>query len=116
MYTSEQVARYLNRIGWATEFSETPGSLEHLSRLMLLHIAAVPFECLDLHYSTTHALSLNPDHLYEKIVERGRGGYCMETNTLFATVLRTFGYNLIHAGGRISDATSGRPGGGYQGW
>ncbi len=115
MYKPEQMTEYLARVGWDPSFPEQPGSLEYLSRLMRLHLAAVPFECLDLHYSSLHSLSLNPDKIHEKIVARGRGGYCMEQNTLFAEVLRTLGYTLISTGGRISYATMGRPGGAYQG-
>ncbi len=118
-YTRDQLDRYLTYIGWdavASSTPEKPGSLEHLTRLMQLQLAAVPFECLSLHYSKSRLLSLDPGDLYTKVVEHGRGGYCMENNTFFATVLRSLGYSLIHAGGRISDATAGRPGGGYQGW
>ncbi len=115
MYSSDQIARYLSHIGWDPDVREPPGSLEYLTRLIPLHLARVPFECLSLHYSQSHLLSLDPHDLYDKIVNRGRGGYCMETNTFFAAVLRSLGYTLIHAGGRVSDARAGRPGGGYQG-
>ena len=40
----------------------------------------------------------------------------MENNTFFSTVLRSLGYSLINAGGRVSDATTGRLGEGYEGW
>ncbi len=116
MYSSEQIDRYLSHIGWDPESPGQPGSLEYLARLMKLHLARVPFECLSLHYSKTHLLSLDPTDLYHKIVDRGMGGYCMETNTFFGTALRALGYSVMSAGGRISDATGGRPGDGYAGW
>ena len=116
MYTSDQLDRYFVHIGWDPAFPAKRGSLEYLSRLMQLQLSSVPFECLSLHYSKTHLLSLDPDDLYRKVVDRGMGGYCMENNTFFAAVLRSLGYALIHGGGRISDATTGRPGDGYQGW
>ena len=40
----------------------------------------------------------------------------MENNTFFGTVLRSLGYQVYNAGGRVSNATAGRPGGGYVGW
>ncbi len=40
----------------------------------------------------------------------------MENNCFFGTVLRSLGYEIYSAGARISNATSGISGGGYQGW
>jgi len=40
----------------------------------------------------------------------------MENNTFFGIVLRSLGYTLFNAGGRVSDATDGRSGGGYMGF
>jgi arylamine N-acetyltransferase len=76
----------------------------------------VAFGSLALHYSETHLLSLDPNNLFIKLVERNMGGYCMENNTFFGVVLRSLGYKLINAGARVSDATAGRPGPGYMGW
>ncbi len=83
---------------------------------MQLHLVAVPFENLWLHYSQSHSLSLDLDVLYDKVVDRTMGGYCTEVNSFFAAILRGLGYTLIHGGGRVSDATAGQPGGGFQAW
>jgi len=56
-------------------------------------------------------LSLHPEALFHKVVNTSRGGYYMEVNTLFATVLRTLGFTLISVGGRVRG-----PKGGYKGW
>jgi len=115
-YTKDQIARYLSAISFNTAaHGETP-SLAHLTALVRHQLAAVPFESLSLHYSRTHRLSLDPQDLYTKIVGTGRGGYCMEDNTFFGTVLRSLGYELISTGGRISSATAGRPGNMFFGW
>jgi arylamine N-acetyltransferase len=76
----------------------------------------VPFENLSLHYSQTHLLSLDPEDLFVKIVDRKRGGYCMENNAFFGAVLRSLGYDLINAGARIADAVVGKTGDGFEGW
>jgi arylamine N-acetyltransferase len=115
MYTSDQLARYLKHVDFPSV--ECPKlSLEWLAELQKRQIAKVPFESLSLHYSKHRLLSLDPEDLYQKVVGRGRGGYCMENNTFFGAILRSFGYTLFNAGARVSDATGGRPGGGYMGW
>ena len=84
--------------------------------MVKLQLAYVPFGSLGLHYSKTHLLSLDPDDLYQKLIVKRMGGYCMENNTFFGTMLRSLGYKLINAGGRVSEATEGRLGSGYGGW
>lgn len=79
--------------------------------LQLRHMARVPFESLTLHYSKHHRLSLDLEDLFEKIVGKGRGGYCMEVNAFFGAVLRSLGYTLINVGGRVKAGD-----GEYKGW
>ncbi|KAK4185775.1 hypothetical protein QBC35DRAFT_388802 [Podospora australis] len=115
-YTNHQISRYLEHIGYETEphysiekhFREEP--LHLLTKLQVLHMARVPFESLSLHYSKHRVLSLDPEDLFEKIITRGRGGYCMEVNAFFGTVLRTLGFRIVSVGGRVC------VGGGYKGW
>ncbi|KAK0750104.1 hypothetical protein B0T18DRAFT_389585 [Schizothecium vesticola] len=72
-------------------------------------MARVPFESLSLHYSMHRTLSFGPDDLLSKIV-KGSGGYCMELNTFFVSVLRSLNYPLFSVGGRVG------MGGAYGGW
>lgn len=51
---------------------------------------AVPFENLDIHLGVRNVL--DPDHVYEKIVRRRRGGWCFELNGLFALLLERLGF------------------------
>lgn len=79
-------------------------------------MAKVPFENLALHYSTHHSVILDRDVLFEKMVIGGKGGYCMENNLFFATVLRTLGYAVLSTGARVSKAVSaGEANGSYTG-
>ncbi|KAL2132214.1 hypothetical protein VTI74DRAFT_4070 [Chaetomium olivicolor] len=112
-YTEEQLDRYLKHIRFPQvhvrrDVSRDP--LGFLTALQVHHMARVPFESLSLHYSKHRLLSLDPEDLFEKIVESGRGGYCMEVNTLFAAVLRSLGYTLYSAGARVKGPN------GYKGW
>ena len=86
-----------------------------LKELQKRHLARVPFESLSLHYSKHRLLSLNQQDLFQKIVIRGMGGYCMENNAFFGAMLRSLGFTVFNASGRVSDATAGRPGPGYMG-
>lgn len=115
-YTQDQITRYFQHIGWDANFRAPIGTLVYLQELQKRQLARVPFENLSLHYSPTHVLSLDPDDLFNKIVGRNMGGYCMENNTFLGAVLRTLGFSMINAGGRVSHAAAGRPGPGYKGW
>ncbi|KAI9857196.1 MAG: N-terminal acetyltransferase [Trichoglossum hirsutum] len=115
MYSPDQLSKYFTHISFR-EGKHEKLSLSYLTELLKRHRAKVPFENLSIHYSKTHLLSLDPSDLYTKIVDRGMGGYCMELNIFFGTVLRSLGYTLFYAGGRVSDTTAGIPGAGYAGW
>jgi arylamine N-acetyltransferase len=125
-YTRPQLSQWLNLINQ----TGSPMSLEDLEadimscplatlrRMQLWQLAAVPFGNLVLHYSAHHVVSLDTETLFTKIVERRLGGYCMENNAFFATVLRSLGYDLYTAGARVSNAisTSREDPEGYSGW
>ncbi len=108
LYSSEQLGRYFEHIGHKPRAGDV--SLDCLAQLQMHHLARVPFESIALHYSKARLLSLDPEDLFIKIVERSRGGYCMEVNTFFATVLRTLGFSLISTGARVKGETE------YRGW
>ena len=83
-----------------------PGTaLQVLTYLQKHHLAKVPFENLSLHYSPHHSVNLHPDILYDKIVKKGRGGYCMENNCFFGTVLRSLGFTVYGAGARVHEGS-----------
>jgi arylamine N-acetyltransferase len=80
---------------------------------MALHLKACPFENLSLHYSPKRTVDLESEFLFDKFVNRRRGGYCMEQNRLFSTVLRSLGYDVYTVGARV---LSGLPAGQVLGW
>jgi len=115
-YNEDQLSRYFKHIALPSGLSTSQPSFEFLVELTKRQLSRVPFESISLHYSKHRLLSLDPDDLFEKIVGRGMGGYCMENNTFFSTILRSLGFTIMTTGARVSDATAGRPGGGYMGW
>ena len=74
--------RYFSRIGY--HGVARPG-LETVAGMMRCQLCSVPFENLDI--QAGRIISLAPDDIVEKIVERRRGGYCFEVNGLFAMAL-----------------------------
>ena len=51
---------------------------------------AVPFENLDIHLGVANVL--DPEHVFDKIVTRRRGGWCYELNGSFALLLEALGF------------------------
>lgn len=83
------VSKYLERIGYQGDGKPTE---ETLFALQYAHLTHVPYENLDI--LSGIPLSLKVEDLYEKIVLRGRGGYCFELNALYAWLLRELGYEV----------------------
>ena len=110
-YSDEQINDYLKFVSFPVSkygkfYAKTASSaeaLEYLTTLQKHHLATVPFENLDLHYSPHRTISIDKDDMYEKVVtsNRGRGGYCMQVNLFFATILKSLGFELVATGGRV---------------
>ena len=121
-YSKEQLNTYFKRIKLPQKYFDSPvlsnpalaqtkeHGLPFVSALSRYHLANVPFENLELHYSAHKTISLNMDDLFAKFAERGlkygRGGRCMENNGFFGTVLRSLGYEIRNCAGRVSRAMS----------
>jgi len=76
------------------------GQINVLKTLIPLYTSKVPWGSLAYHYSTTSINSLAPEDVFEKLVIRGLGGHCLEMVPLFASVLRSLGYDLYLSGAR----------------
>ncbi|MFH9727987.1 arylamine N-acetyltransferase [Streptomyces sp. NPDC017254] len=69
-----------------------------MTALHRAHIRAVPFENLDV--ALGKQVPLDVKSLQGKLVERRRGGYCYEQNSLFAAVLERIGFSVAGRGAR----------------
>jgi N-hydroxyarylamine O-acetyltransferase len=78
---------YLRRIGYAGELAATSRTLARLHRA---HVTAIPFENADIMLGRSVAVDL--PGIQDKLVRRGRGGYCFEHDARTHLVLR------VHAG------------------
>ncbi|KAJ8612493.1 hypothetical protein MRB53_037422 [Persea americana] len=115
-YNSEQIEAYYNVISLPLKYRLFPSkatraiargpagpALDFLAALQSHHICAIPYENLVLHYSTSPGVCLDKEKLFQKIVTKGhgRGGYCMEVNYLYLTILRSLGFRVFPAGARV---------------
>ena len=89
------VQAYLKRIGFRGKVTKTA---ETLFKLQRCHLTSVPYESLDIWRGRAEPLTY--EAMYDKIVNRRRGGYCFELNGLFAWLLRLLGYNVREYFGR----------------
>ena len=84
---TRSIEKYLERINYSGDMSI---SYETLSQLVYCHFMSVPYENLDI--LNNIPLSLEIPDLYDKIVNRRRGGYCFELNALFNWLLNKIGF------------------------
>jgi N-hydroxyarylamine O-acetyltransferase len=85
---------YFSRIGFQ---GAALADFATLKRMMRCQLLSVPFENLDVQQGKV--VSLVPEEIYTKIVDRKRGGYCYEVNGLFAMALDALGisYQFVAA-------------------
>ena len=81
---------YLERINYSGPM--LPGK-ESLRQLQLSHLLTVPFENLSIHIR--EPIVLQYELLFDKIVQRKRGGFCYELNGLFSALLNRLGFNSV---------------------
>lgn len=102
--TNTDIQKYFKRIN----FNDDPvPDLNALKKLHLLHMLNVPFENLDIHIE--RKIILKPELLYNKIVEKNRGGFCYEMNGLFYDVLKALGYKVKMISARVYDTAEPSP-------
>ena len=94
-----QLDGYLARIG-ATRPPRADATA--LRGLQLCHLLAVPFENLSIHLG--EPIVLEPAALVDKLVQRGRGGFCYELNGAFAALLSALGFTVTLLAARVLGA------------
>lgn len=81
------IASYLSRINYTHPLRPDRETLNLLHRH---HVFSVPFENIDVHYKIL--FDIEPANVYDKVVNRRRGGFCYEVNSLFNDLLRSIGF------------------------
>lgn len=96
------VIQYLERILYVGDIEPT---YDALKRLQKSHVLTIPFENLDIQYGKP--IDLDIWALFDKIVERKRGGFCFELNGLFCELLREIGFNAHLISARVFSKETG---------
>lgn len=92
---------YLARLG----LPRTPPSRAALDDLHEAHVRTFTFDNIDVLLGQHPGIGL--DVLDEKLVGRGRGGYCFEHATVVAAALDRLGYDVRRHLGRVGDPAAG---------
>ncbi|NXK33680.1 ARY2 protein, partial [Piprites chloris] len=91
------IKEYFARISY--QGSHSKPDLDTMSNIFQHHIQSVPFENLSIHCGERIELDLKA--IYNKIVRKKRGGWCMENNYLLSWVLKTLGYDVTLLGAKV---------------
>jgi len=83
------VDEYLTHIGYIGSKEPTVANLAALHSCHLLAVVYENISCI-----IGEKIKLDPDWIFEKIVKRGRGGFCFELNGVFHWLLKSLGYNV----------------------
>lgn len=96
-FSAAQLDATLNRLGLPAQ--RPAPTLENLDRLIDAALHHLPFENLDV--LLDKPIDIDPQAVFAKVVEGGRGGYCFELNSLFARLLSSLGYRVTLLVGRV---------------
>ena len=95
------LSAYLARIGQPRVSGADVASLARLHRA---HVAAIPFENLDIQMG--RPVTLDAVSLQEALVRRRRGGYCFQQNALFRLALSALGFTVRAREARVRFAAT----------
>jgi N-hydroxyarylamine O-acetyltransferase len=99
------LAAYLDRIGYEGEAEPSEATLTALHRA---HLAAIPFENLNLMLG--RGISVDLESIQAKLVDAKRGGYCYEHGQLFGAALERLGFQVDRLLARVGpDGEPARP-------
>ncbi len=94
--TDVDLVAYFARIGYGGTRQPT---LATLCALIELHLAAIPFEAIDVQLG--RGIDLSPAAVDAKLIHARRGGYCFEHNSLLCRVLKALGFEVARLLARV---------------
>jgi N-hydroxyarylamine O-acetyltransferase len=92
---------YLKRIGYQ---GPVRADLETLRALHRAHARAIPYENLDVQLK--RPMTIDPLAAFDKIVNRGRGGWCYEMNGSLGVALQAVGFEVRRLAGTGSGGSA----------
>ena len=91
-----KLRNYLHRVGYG---GSVRPSADTLARLLRCHVLSVPFENLDVQLGKP--VAMGAEAAFDKIVGRGRGGWCYEQNGLFGWALSEAGFDVTRVAAAV---------------
>lgn len=88
---NEKIPQFFQRIHM-DPFTQIKKDVDFLGRVQTNCVLNIAYENLDI--LENKPLDLTPNALFDKIVVRGRGGYCFELNGLLTHMLREMGFTV----------------------
>ena len=88
--TSFDLPTYLARVGLDDVSPSLEPTVATLASVMDAHLRSIPFENVDV--VLKEVISMEANDVYEKLVQRKRGGYCFEHNMLLDSALQAIGF------------------------
>ena len=99
------IKNYFERISYTG--GQEP-NLSNLTALQKQHSKAIPFE--NTYVLKKLPINLTKEWIYDKLINKGRGGFCFEVNYLFYLLLQDLGYEVKFLGGSVFHPMTGQPG------
>ncbi|KAF9386714.1 N-terminal acetyltransferase [Podila verticillata] len=95
-YTEAQIFAILRRINYPLEKPDVlpEPTLETLRELSYRCITSIPFETLSLRTTKARAVDISLEGIYDRIVNKHRGGWCFSLNKLAFELLRGIGFRV----------------------
>ncbi|XP_012640499.2 arylamine N-acetyltransferase 1-like [Microcebus murinus] len=91
------IEAYFERIGYKN--SRKNLDLKTLTDILQHHIRAIPFENLNIHCG--EAMELGLQAIFDQVVRKNRGGWCLQVNQLLYWALCTIGFETTILGGYV---------------
>ncbi|XP_020042076.1 arylamine N-acetyltransferase 2 isoform X2 [Castor canadensis] len=91
------IEAYFERIGYKNCGNKL--DLETLTDILQCQIRAIPFENLNIHCGASMDIGL--EDIFDQVVKRRRGGWCLQVNHLLYWALTTMGFETTMLGGYV---------------
>ena len=102
----EKISAFLKRIG-LDENTKIEHTVDFLKLIQYHAVTHLPYENIDIINGVS--LKLEAESLFDKIVVRGRGGYCFELNALLSHILKEMGFEVTDYLARFLRGVEGIP-------
>ncbi|KAM6221855.1 arylamine N-acetyltransferase 2-like [Rhynchocyon petersi] len=91
------IEEYFQRIGYT--YTRKKLDLQTLTDILYHQIQAIPFENLNIHCGEPMVLDL--ETIFDQVVRKKRGGWCLQLNSLLHWVLTKMGFETTMLGGYV---------------